>query len=56
MDGQDRLREKAGPWPDHIFLILGESGDFPTIHAQKGSLEVKGKREAKGCSTHRPLQ
>ena len=36
---------KAEPCPakdrDHIFLILEVKKTFPTMHAQKGSLEVK---------------
>ena len=30
----EQLREEAGPCPDYIFLF-SESGDHPTMHAQK---------------------
>ena len=42
---QDEEEEEVSPAQrkdrDHIFLILKVKETFPTIHVQKGSLEVK---------------
>lgn len=50
-----QLREKAGPWPDHIFLIL-RIRRLSRLYVPRKAPWKSKEREAKGCSAHRPLQ